>query len=207
LLVPAVEESVLAHALFRPPASIIHSFSRHHISLHFPSRRSHLHHSEHIHRGIQRTRGLVSASSSSGAGSTVGRSLSARVALSGALDRLVDDLDGGLGLPVRVELQVVALKVRVSAGFCKSAAAASRDSASSRRGAFVVGGAYPGARKGSIARRRSATRAVWFGGTCWRPGMGDGRCCTANGGSTGIAWPNARSMTSGLGATGGGWGS
>jgi hypothetical protein len=85
-------------------------------SLDSPSQRSHLNHSEHIHLGIQRTRGLVSASSS-GAGSTVGRSLSTRVALSGALDRLVDDLDGRLGLPVRVELQVVAFRVRVSASF------------------------------------------------------------------------------------------
>ena len=51
-----------------------------------------------IHREFPRTRNLTSS----------GLGLSTRVALSGALDGLVNDLDGGLGLPVRVELQVVA---------------------------------------------------------------------------------------------------
>jgi len=98
-----------------------------------------------IDREFPRTRNLTSS----------GLGLSTRVALSGALDGLVNDLDGGLGLPVRVELQVVAFRDNVSAPefvFHEiSAFAALRDSASSRRGALAIGGAYPGARKGSIA--------------------------------------------------------
>jgi hypothetical protein len=62
-------------------------------------------HSHHIPRRSPRTRNLASS----------GLGLSTRVALSGALDGLVNDLDGGLGLPVRVELQVVAFGSNVSA--------------------------------------------------------------------------------------------
>jgi hypothetical protein len=69
-----------------------------------------------LHKKIPRTSVLI-PSTSSGTGGTVRRSLGARVALSGALDRLVDDLDRRLGLPVRVELQVVAFTVLVSADF------------------------------------------------------------------------------------------
>jgi hypothetical protein len=44
-------------------------------------------------------------------------------------------------------------------------------SASSRRGALAIGGAYPGARKGSIAMERSALRAIW---TCFGDGASIG---------------------------------
>ena len=72
-------------------------------------------HSHHLSREFPRTRNLASS----------GLGLSTRVALSGALDGLVNDLDGGLGLPVRVELQVVAFGSTCQRQISMSASAAS----------------------------------------------------------------------------------
>lgn len=112
--------------------------------------------------GISPSEDLVLATASTSGG--LDRSLSAGVALAGALDRLVHDLGRGLGLPVRVELQVVAFGVRVSAGvlFLSLLRASIDSSASSEsvfRAALADGDAYPGARKGSIVMAQSALRA------------------------------------------------
>jgi hypothetical protein len=86
---------IASSSLLRPRNALLHSLSH-------PS-------SQRIARtGIS----PATTSTSGGAGSVLSGSLGGGggVALSSALDRLVDDLGRRLGLPVRVELQVVAFK-------------------------------------------------------------------------------------------------
>ena len=185
---------ISTHALPSPPSSILLCPSHLHSTLSHASTPSgpFLAHPSRF----PRTRNLTS----SGLGG-----LGTRVALSGALDGLVHDLDGRLGLPVRVELQVVAFGSNVSAPefvfHDVSLSRALRSSASSRRGAMAIGGAYPGARKGSIAMERSALRAIW---TC----VGGQACAMEHwqlrrqsASQQGIAGPNACSTASLCGAT------
>jgi hypothetical protein len=102
LFMPAsIPFRIASSSLLRPRNALLHSLSH-------PS-------SQKIARtGIS----PATTSTSGGAGSVLSGSLGGGggVALSSALDRLVDDLGRRLGLPVRVELQVVAFGFSVSAG-------------------------------------------------------------------------------------------
>jgi hypothetical protein len=182
--VAAVAGSVLAHVLLDPPSYNLVCPS--HLPSPSPKHPHRPGHSLHLPPEFPRTRSSLTS-----------RGLGTRVALSSALDGLVHDLDGRLGLPVRVELQVVAFR-----GTCQRQISfpyfrirSLSRSANSRRGALAIGGAYPGARKGSIAMEQSALRAIW---TC-RPAR-RGRWSIGNGftGGRGMRLSRAQCVLQGI---------